>query len=163
MGEGMHRVQILLEFDAAHRVLHLGGKCRSLHGHSWRVMIEIAAFALHDGVVVELGAFKRAVREWIDAHLDHGTMLSADDALVPVLKASGSKVYRFDHPEPVGPEVHAAGLPCASVECVAQLIGRVATDALAGLAPGVPVARGAYVAEVRVRETAGNIGIWTAA
>ena len=159
---GLHMVRVLHQFEAAHRIRSLGGKCRNMHGHSWRVGVQLAAPVLRDGVVVELGAFKRALWGWVDEFLDHGAMLTADDPRVPDLLEEGSKVYQFDHPRPSGPEVHAAGLLVPSVECVAQLMARVATEVLADLPPAVPVARGAYVAETRVRETAGNIGIWTA-
>ena len=84
----MHRVSVAHTFEAAHRLPHLPGKCVSLHGHSWRVEVTVTAPRPdRNGIVVEFGAWKKALRSWIDQHLDHGTMLGADDPLIGALRA----------------------------------------------------------------------------
>jgi 6-pyruvoyltetrahydropterin/6-carboxytetrahydropterin synthase len=91
-----HRVTIEHTFESAHRLPHLAGKCASLHGHSWRVTVTVTAPCLsHEVTVVEFGALKTGVRNWIDTHLDHATMLGARDPLVEPLTAAGCTVFRF--------------------------------------------------------------------
>ncbi|MFJ2866857.1 6-pyruvoyl trahydropterin synthase family protein [Kitasatospora sp. NPDC087314] len=154
-----HAVTVRHDFQTAHRLPHLTGKCENLHGHSWVVEVTVTASELAAGTVVEFGAFKRALREWIDTFLDHGTMLGAADTLVPVLAGEGSKLFRFGAKDPAEQEQHAADLGWPSVEAVAELLGRVATEALHTL----PRAAGAYVSHVGVSETAVNAASWTAA
>ncbi|MET9626823.1 6-carboxytetrahydropterin synthase [Lentzea sp. NPDC006480] len=151
-----HSVSVRHNFETAHRLPHLAGKCVNLHGHSWWMEAKVSAPALHAGAVVEFGALKARVREWIDVHLDHGAMLGADDPLVNVLTEHKSKVYRFGAQDPEPAEQLAHGLTHPTVEAVAELIARVVEDALRDL----PSAPGARVAEVTVRETHVNSASW---
>ncbi|ROR42930.1 6-pyruvoyl trahydropterin synthase family protein [Kitasatospora cineracea] len=151
-----HTVTVRHNFETAHRLPHLSGKCENLHGHSWWAEITVTAPVLAAGTVVEFGAFKRALREWIDTFLDHGAMLGANDPLAPVLAGQGSKLFRFGADDPTEQEQHAAGLQWPSVEAVAELLSRVAAEALRTL----PRAAGAYVSHVRVAETAVNAAAW---
>jgi len=138
-----HAVTVRHNFETAHRLPHLPGKCVSLHGHSWWAEITVTAPALESGLVVEFGPFKRAVRVWIDEHLDHGVMLGPDDPLLPILRTHG-KVYEVP------------GWP--TVENVAALLADVGADALHKLrrAPGAGVTR------VHVQETHVNAATWNA-
>jgi 6-pyruvoyltetrahydropterin/6-carboxytetrahydropterin synthase len=154
-GSGSHGVRIEHNFETAHRLPVLGGKCTNLHGHSWRAAIHVDAPALDaNGCVVEFGAWKHLLRDWIDTHLDHGTMLGAADPLLDPICDAGSKVFVFD---PDGPGI-TARLDWPTVESVAVLLARVAAGLL-GLAAPVD---GAEVAHVRVQETAVNAATWTA-
>ena len=131
-------------FETAHRLPHLVGKCQSLHGHSWWAHVTVTGPELAGGTLVEFGAFKAGLRGWIDAHLDHGSMLGPEDPLVPLLRAHGCKVH----------EVH--GWP--TVEHVAAMLAMVAQGQLDALvrAPGCVVTR------VRVQETHVNEAAWVA-
>lgn len=134
-------VTVRHNFETAHRLPILQGKCQSLHGHSWWAEVTITCPTQTD-VVVEFGAFKRALREWIDTELDHGTMLGADDPLVASLAPHG-KVYTF------GDRLHSRGLDWPTVENTARLLLRVATELL----EQVEHHPGAAVTEVQVTET----------
>lgn len=136
-------VTVRHNFEAAHRLPHLPGKCTSLHGHSWWAEITVQAPDPADGLVVEFGPFKRELRTWIDTHLDHGTLLGPDDPLLPVLRTHG-KVYEVP------------GWP--TVENVAALLAHIAHTALADLAH----APGAHVSRVHLTETHVNAATWTA-
>lgn len=71
-----------LEFDAGHRVLGHGGKCKHLHGHRYRAEITVQAKELDDlGMVVDFGDIKAKVGQWIDTYWDHGMILHPDDPL----------------------------------------------------------------------------------
>lgn len=138
-------VSVRHNFETAHRLPHIGGKCFNLHGHSWWTEITVAAPVLDDnGIVVEFGAFKRRVREWIDTHLDHGAMLGTDDPLLDVLRDEGCKVFEFEDKWP-------------TVEATAELLASIAS----GILVTVPHADGARVVRVDVRETAVNKAAWT--
>lgn len=140
-----HTVSVRHNFETAHRIPVLGGKCENLHGHSWWAEITVTAPELSPaGTVVEFGAFKKLVRQWIDVHLDHGTILGAEDPLLPILDEHGCKTYRID------------GWP--TVERVAELLGNMAERGLS-LAHPVP---GAYVSRVHLSETHVNAATWEA-
>jgi 6-pyruvoyltetrahydropterin/6-carboxytetrahydropterin synthase len=155
-----HAVQLAHRFSAAHRLPHLDGDCVNLHGHTWEITIRVAAPELREGVVVELGAFKRAVWGWVDAHLDHGAMLAASDPIAGELLARESKVFRFGHELADGAERLAVGLDYPSVECVAELAAIVATKALSELSADAPVAPHAWIAQTTARENESNLGMW---
>lgn len=140
----LHTVSVRHNFETAHRIPHLAGKCINLHGHSWWATFTIAAPDLHRGAVAEFGSLKRGLRDWIDTNLDHGAMLGPEDPLLPILLDHGCKVF----PVPGWP----------TVENVAALLARVAGDVLADL----DRAPGAYVASVQVTETHVNEATWEA-
>lgn len=136
-------VTVAHNFETAHRLPHLAGKCESLHGHSWWVRVTVTAPGPDiDGVVVEFGAYKKALRGWIDRHLDHGTMLGPDDPLIGALRATGCKVYE------------TPGWP--TVETVAEHLGEVAGKLLADVDHVVD----ARVESVEVQETHLNRAGW---
>lgn len=137
-------------FETAHRLLHLGGKCESLHGHSWWAEITVADPVggwPATGVLVDFAALKGAVRGWIDTNLDHGTMLGWEDPLADVLRQLGCKVFVFGA-HGMGP---TSDLPWPTVENVAELLRRVTNHLLR--TRGDLADHGLYCAEVTVRET----------
>lgn len=148
----MNGVQVRHNFETAHRLPHLGGKCENLHGHSWWVTVNAEAPELApDGTVVEFGEFKAKLRTWIDHTLDHGVMLGAADPLVPVLTDAG-KVLVFGAKD----ATIAADLRWPTVENVAVLLARVATVMLHECIR----ATDAEVTSVVVRETHVNAATW---
>ncbi|MFF4777459.1 6-pyruvoyl tetrahydropterin synthase family protein [Microtetraspora fusca] len=139
-------------FETAHRLPHLGGKCQSLHGHSWWAEVTILAPGLsEDYTVAEFGLFKAAMRGWIDAHLDHGAMLGHRDPLVSALRSAHSKVFVFGEDWP--------GAAWPTVEAVAHLIATQAATWIHGI-PGL--AAGAHISRVRISETHVNAAEWAA-
>lgn len=154
-----HSVVIRHNFETAHRLPVLGGKCLNLHGHSWWGRITMSVPALEQDTVAEFGAFKRAIRTWIDTYLDHGTILGAEDPLVAPLRDAGCRVFRFGAADPTDAEKLVADLAWPTVENVAVLLSRVGADALVGL----DTAPGAEITEVHVDETQVNSAVWTSA
>lgn len=54
-----------LEVDGAHRLPLHAGKCANLHGHRWRVTVEVAADHLDaSGMVVDFGVISEIVRQF---------------------------------------------------------------------------------------------------
>lgn len=140
----MHSISIRHNFETAHRLPHLQGKCESLHGHSWWAEVTVECQDLAAGMVAEFGPYKKALREWIDAELDHGTMLGPEDPLLPLLKAHGCKVFEV------------VGWP--TVENVATILAYQALRVLGQ----VVRAPGARVVRVDVQETHVNKASWYA-
>jgi 6-pyruvoyl tetrahydropterin synthase/QueD family protein len=122
-------------FETAHRLPFLGGKCTNLHGHSWWAEITVSGEPDDNGVLLEFSTLKTALRGWIDTNLDHGAMLGAADPLCAMLQDVGSKVFVFDTDD-LGGYCFGGGstgrpLPWPTVENVAELIRRVTVDWLA--------------------------------
>lgn len=141
-----HSVTVRHNFETAHRLPHLQGKCQSLHGHSWWAEVTVEAPVLAAGLVVEFGPFKAKLRAWIDDYLDHGVMLGTEDPLLPILKVHNTKVHEV-----------VDGWP--TVETVALMIANVAETCLLDLVR----APGAHVTRVDVHETHVNMASWVSA
>lgn len=82
----MYRVSKEFRFEAAHRLLHHKGKCRDLHGHSYRAVVVVESdFTDNLGMVVDFGILKERVGGWINANWDHNYIANHNDPYVAVL------------------------------------------------------------------------------
>jgi 6-pyruvoyltetrahydropterin/6-carboxytetrahydropterin synthase len=53
------------KFDAAHFLPNHPGKCKNLHGHTWKVRIKIVADELNkDGMIIDFHELKKIVNEF---------------------------------------------------------------------------------------------------
>lgn len=84
-------------WEMGHRLIDHAGGCRNLHGHSYRMRIEIEGTPAADGMILDFDAIGAAVRpllkEW-----DHAFLCDRRDAeLIGFLEAHGMKhaVIRF--------------------------------------------------------------------
>ena len=55
------------EFDSAHFLSGYEGKCANIHGHRWRVIVEVQSEELHiggqlDGMVIDFGDIKKDLK-----------------------------------------------------------------------------------------------------
>lgn len=72
----MWRLEKDFRFEAAHYLPYHDGKCKRLHGHSWRGKIVVVGPSLQtDGpqrsMLVDFAEMKAAVKKWVDDYLDH--------------------------------------------------------------------------------------------
>ncbi|MSQ12101.1 MAG: 6-carboxytetrahydropterin synthase [Dehalococcoidia bacterium] len=92
-----YQVTKLIDFCYGHRLLEHKGKCRYLHGHNGLLEVDIAADALNDqGMVLDFGDVRDAVKSWVDANLDHRMLLCRRDPTVPLLQGLGEPMYLMD-------------------------------------------------------------------
>lgn len=163
-------------FETAHRLPLLGGKCTSLHGHSWHATItfRIPSWDMgmdKEGISVEYGLLKRVVRGWIDEYLDHGCMLGVRDPLLIELLLEDSKVFAFGdldeleiavaqrgHKEGVLPaqDRNYAEMPWPTVESVARMV----CEKIQGQVNAAFAGPGLHVDSVLITETATNSALW---
>lgn len=81
-------------FDAAHRVLRHEGKCHNLHGHTYRLEIDLDGPVLESprdvngndnpsyGMVLDFYELGRFWKEWLEPMVDHVVLLEDEDPLV---------------------------------------------------------------------------------
>ena len=67
----VYTLKILTEFAAAHTLRDYPGACSRMHGHNWKVEVEVTATELDSvGMGIDFKAIKLRTREVTDA-LDH--------------------------------------------------------------------------------------------
>ncbi len=72
----------IFHFDMAHRLSFHEGKCRNLHGHSYRLEVTLGGEPDANGMIIDFNEMKRIVnREVIDI-LDHATVIYENDLLL---------------------------------------------------------------------------------
>lgn len=59
-------------FDAAHNLVHYQGKCENLHGHTYRLRVEVSGKPGNpDGMLIDFGILKELVGNLVINRLDH--------------------------------------------------------------------------------------------
>ncbi|WP_144789746.1 6-carboxytetrahydropterin synthase QueD [Lysinibacillus fusiformis] len=58
-------------FDAAHHLHQYEGKCKNLHGHTYRVVLGLSGYTDERGLMIDFGDIKRIWKQKIEIHLDH--------------------------------------------------------------------------------------------
>jgi 6-pyruvoyltetrahydropterin/6-carboxytetrahydropterin synthase len=59
------------QFDAAHVLTNHAGQCKNLHGHTYRVVVEVAGAADGKDMVIDFKDLKQVMRETILERFDH--------------------------------------------------------------------------------------------
>lgn len=66
-----YTLKILTDFASAHTLRNYPGACARMHGHNWKVELEIVASQLNDiGIAIDFKQMKKAANEVCD-RLDH--------------------------------------------------------------------------------------------
>jgi len=70
-----HQKRVLVSkeftFDAAHHLHEYEGKCKNLHGHTYKVVLGISGLPNEIGIVIDFSDIKRIWKEQIEIYLDH--------------------------------------------------------------------------------------------
>lgn len=62
----------IFTFEAAHYLPGYDGKCRNLHGHSWKLEVEVSGLVTpRTGMVVDFSNLKNLVNDEVISKLDH--------------------------------------------------------------------------------------------
>ncbi|MHC1681756.1 MAG: 6-pyruvoyl tetrahydropterin synthase family protein [Clostridiaceae bacterium] len=75
----MYILKIEHSFDSAHFLANYVGKCGNIHGHRWRIEVEILAEELVkdgqlEGMVIDFGDLKKDIKEYLD-YYDHSLII----------------------------------------------------------------------------------------
>ena len=100
-----YTLTITTSFAAAHSLRNYPGECSQLHGHNWKVVVEVTATALDDiGMGMDFKVIRRAT-EKVCERLDHCYLneLSPFDEINPTAENIAAYIYRM-----LGPEVNTA-------------------------------------------------------
>lgn len=70
-----HRKRVMVSkeftFDAAHHLHAYEGKCKNLHGHTYKVVFGVSGYPGDTGLVLDFADLKSIWKERIEIYLDH--------------------------------------------------------------------------------------------
>lgn len=84
-----------LVFSAAHFITYNGTTCERLHGHNWRVAVELAGPLDENRYVFDFIALRDAAQEIVN-RLDHRMLLPVNHPLIHVAASEQEVEVRFD-------------------------------------------------------------------
>ncbi len=74
----MYKAKIIKSFSSAHYLPHYKGSCESLHGHNWKVEVEVCSKKLdRSGMVIDFRKLKKITGSVIE-RLDHQCLNDLD-------------------------------------------------------------------------------------
>jgi len=79
------RITKIITTETAHRLMHHGGKCSSLHGHSYRWEVTIEGDTGIYGMVMDFAELKSILKTCIEEPFDHAVVLHKDDRLANII------------------------------------------------------------------------------
>ena len=90
-------------FDSAHFLSGYDGKCANIHGHRWKVEVEVQSETLVkggqlDGMIIDFGDLKNDVKAMVDSY-DHALIIQEGtmrDATLNCIKQDGFNVIVVD-------------------------------------------------------------------
>ncbi|SFG20368.1 6-carboxytetrahydropterin synthase QueD [Oribacterium sp. WCC10] len=87
-------------FDAAHFLKDYEGKCRNIHGHRWRVVVEIKGDKLSEdtqtrGMLIDFSDLKKAVKDMCD-FFDHSLIYEKDSLKEATIAALTDEHFRLN-------------------------------------------------------------------
>jgi len=99
-----------LVFCSGHFITYRGGECERLHGHNYRVAVEVDAGLDENHYVFDFIALKNLMRELTD-ELDHYMLVPIRSKLIAVEESGKAVRLRFRDKEWVFPREDCALLP----------------------------------------------------
>ena len=91
-------IKIAKEFhwEMAHRLPYHRAGCQNIHGHSYRMFVEIEGIPGDNGMLMDYGDMKALVKPLVD-ELDHAFLCSnSDEVMKPFLESSKLKAVYVD-------------------------------------------------------------------
>ena len=102
----MIRITKIFNFETAHVLYNYDGKCKNMHGHSYKLFVTVKGNPINDldhhknGMVVDFGDIKKIVKEEIVDIWDHAVLVNGDSPhklLGESLESQGHKVIFCDY------------------------------------------------------------------
>ncbi len=159
----MERWSIELEkeyfkFSAAHFLIFPDGSAERLHGHNYRVYVEIDAQLTRHGLVIDFKTVKPVVRRMCDELDEHWLVPGEHPVLRHALREDGIVEVRYHDRYYAAPREDVIVMPInnTSSENLATWFGRELARRLAQSFPDVQVNR----LRVAVEETSGQKGVY---
>ena len=78
------RVTKVFDFETAHALWNYDGKCKNIHGHSYKLTISISGDVINDpnhvknGMIMDFGDLKKIVKAEIIEEFDHCLLLNGN-------------------------------------------------------------------------------------
>jgi 6-pyruvoyltetrahydropterin/6-carboxytetrahydropterin synthase len=100
------RVTKQFTFETAHALYGYDGKCRNIHGHSYKLDVTVIGEPITDmdnvkcGMVIDFGDLKHIVKSQVVDKMDHAIILNKETPhieLAQTLKSSGHDVILVDY------------------------------------------------------------------
>lgn len=145
-----------LKFSAAHFLIFEDGSAERLHGHNYRVAVELEAAALEHGVIVDFNVVKQQLKALL-SRLDERFLVPGRNDLLTWEEADGEITVRFDRRRYVVPVDEVVVLPITNTSSE-ELAAYLANELLHGLHDVTPATRWSRI-EVSVEETSGQRGL----
>ena len=102
-------------FEAAHFIHNHPGRCRNLHGHSYRLFVSVEGpVDAETGMVLDFEGLSRIVRERVLQKLDHHFL----NDLIPLSTAENISVWIWEQLKPALPELSQIELFETADNCV---------------------------------------------
>ena len=146
------------KFSAAHFLIFPDGRAERLHGHNYRVFVEIEAQLSRHGLVLDFTAVKPVVRELCDELDEHWLVPGEHPVLRATTRADGNVEVRYQDRVYSAPKEDVIVLPInnTSSENLATWFGRQLEMRLAARFPDVDV----RALRVAIEETSGQRGVY---
>ncbi|RDY59711.1 6-pyruvoyl trahydropterin synthase family protein [Flagellimonas nanhaiensis] len=103
---GNIRITKQFTFETGHALYGYDGKCRNVHGHSYKLSVTVIGSPITDvnhvklGMVIDFGDLKKIVKEEIVDRFDHATIFNKNTPHVELaneLEARGHNVILADY------------------------------------------------------------------
>ena len=95
----MYILKTEASFDSAHFLFGYEGKCSNIHGHRWKIILEVKTEELkddvqHRGMYVDFGELKKDLRELADS-MDHALIIEKNTLKETTLEALKSENFQI--------------------------------------------------------------------
>ncbi len=146
------------KFSAAHFLIFPDGSCERLHGHNYRVFIQVDAGITEHGLVIDFKRIKPVVKELVDELDEHLLLPGEHPGLGVKERGDGVTEVTYAGRYYAAPTEDVIVLPInnTSSENLAWVLGRRLLDELQQRFPSVRPDR----LSVGVEETNGQLGRW---
>ncbi|MEZ5962927.1 MAG: 6-carboxytetrahydropterin synthase [Planctomycetota bacterium] len=147
-----------LKFSAAHFLIFADGSAERLHGHNYKVFVEVCGALDRHGLVMNFKEIKPLVRQLVEELDEHVLIPGEHHELTATREADGSTTIRYRERRYSIPSEEVVVLPISnsSAENLATWVGRELLRRLAERYPGIRPS----ALEVGVEETPGQRGVF---